>query len=270
MAIQPTQPQGVGGVLDTAFQLYKTSFGAVWPISLLLAVVNVLPIVFLVLVALPGLDPASLVSNPFAMYSNPMTLIVMLLGGVLGLWVGSALFLKQHAIGIDEQMSTGEALGAALPRLVSMLIAGILFGVAVLIGLVLLVVPGLILMVSLFLYMTLLLFENKGPIDSLVGSHKLVWGNWWRSCAVMTLMAILLFVILFAVGLVMGVIMPFAGLALADTFALSMIMQAISNALFYVFLGPFGTAVLISLYWDLKLRKQGGDLAARVNALSPA
>jgi hypothetical protein len=33
---------------------------------------------------------------------------------------------------------------------------------------------------------------------------------------------------------------------------------------------PFSTAVMIALYWDLKLRKEGGDLAARVNALSAA
>ena len=270
MAIQPSQPQGIGGVLDIAFQLYKSSFGVVWPISLLLAVVNALPIVFLVLVTLPGLDPATLASNPFAMYSQPLTLLVMLGFGVLGLWVGSALFLKQHAVGVDEQMSTGQAFAAALPRLLPMLLAGILFTVALIVGLILLVVPGVILMVSLILYMMLVLIENKGPIDSLTGSHKLVWGNWWRSCAVLTVMAILLLVILFAVGLVMGVIMPFAGFALADAFVLGMVMQAISNALFYMFLGPLGTAVLIALYWDLKLRKQGGDLAARVNALSAA
>ncbi|MBM0103154.1 hypothetical protein JM946_00275 [Steroidobacter sp. S1-65] len=269
MAIQPTQPQGVGGVLDTAFQLYKASFGAVWPISLLLAVVNGVPAVIMAF-TLADLDPSTLATNPFAMYNDPMTVIITLVAGVLALWIGSALFIKQRAVGIAEQMSTGEALGAALPRLLPMFIAGILFAIAIAIGIILLVIPGLILMVSLFLYMTLLLFENKGPIDSLIGSHKLVWGNWWRSCAVMTLMAILLFVILLAVGLVIGVIMPFAGLALGDAIALSMLMQGVSNALFYMFLGPFATAVLISLYWDLKLRKQGGDLAARVNALSAA
>jgi len=269
MAIQPTQPQGIGGVLDTAFQLYKSSFGAVWPISLLMAAVNVVPILFLVF-GLSSLDPSALATNPLAMYGEPTMLIVAVLCGLLGLWIASALFLKQRAIGGDEAMTTGDALQAASRRVLTMFVAGILFGVAVVVGLILLVVPGLILMVSLILYMTLALFEDKGPVDSLVGSHKLVWGNWWRTCGVLTVMGILLFVILFAVGFIMALVIPFAGIALADAFVVGMIVQAVSNAAFYLFLGPLGTAMLIALYWDLKLRKEGGDLAARVNALSAA
>ncbi len=271
MAIQPTQPQGIGGVLDTAFHLYKSSFGVVWPIGLLLAIVNVLPVVYLLFVGMPSFDPVAVAGNPFGIYGDhPMALVIALLSGVLSMWVTSALLLKQYAIGIGEEMSTGGAFQAALARLLPLFGASILFGLAVLVGLLLLIVPGLILMVSLVLYMTLLLFENKGPIESLTGSHKLVWGNWWRSCAVLTLLSILLFVILIALGFVAALVIPFAGLAVADAFMVGMVMQALSNFAFYIFLGPFGSAAFIALYWDLKLRKEGGDLAARVNALSAA
>jgi hypothetical protein len=37
-----------------------------------------------------------------------------------------------------------------------------------------------------------------------------------------------------------------------------------------VLLMPFITSVMIALYWDLKLRKEGADLVARVNALNLA
>lgn len=270
MAIQPTQPQGIGGVLDTAFHLYKSSFAAVWPISALMAVVNVVPLVYLLIVGVPSFDPGRL-TNPFAIYSDhPMLLVLGFICGMLGLWIASALLLKQRAIGADEELSTGAAFQAALPRLLPLLGASILFGLAIAVGFVLLFVPGLILMVSLLMYMVILLFEHKGAIDSLTSSHRLVWGNWWRSCAVLTLLSILLFVILFALGLVSALVIPFAGFAIADAFMLGMIMQAVSNLAFYVFLGPFATAAFIALYWDLKLRKEGGDLAARVNALSAA
>ena len=33
---------------------------------------------------------------------------------------------------------------------------------------------------------------------------------------------------------------------------------------------PFYAAMIMALYWDLKLRKEGGDLAARVGALGTA
>ena len=268
MVIQPTQPQGIGGVLDTAFHLYKSSFGGVWPLSLLLAVVNAVPIIIWIFVALP--NPASMTSDSFALNGDAIVaLLIALICGLLGLWLASALFLKQRAVGVDEQMSIGEALRAALPRQPAMLLAGILFSVALVVGMILLVVPFFILMVSLILYLTLVLFENKGALDALIGSHKLVWGNWWRSCAVLTVMGILLFVILFALSFVLTLVTQFASIAV-DVFTVNTIVQTISNIVFYLFLGPLGTAVLIALYWDLKLRKEGGDLAARVNALHAA
>jgi hypothetical protein len=270
MAIQPTQPQGIGGVLDTAFHLYKSTFAAVWPISALMAIVNVVPLVYLLIVGLPTFDPVRL-SNPFAIYQDhPMMGVLGVICGVLNLWIISALLLKQRALGADQELSTGGAFQEALPRLLPVVGASILFGLAIVAGLLLLLVPGLILMVSLILYITILLFEHKGAVDSLTSSHRLVWGNWWRSCGVLTLVSILLFVILIALGFVSALMIPFAGLAIADVFMMGMIMQAITNLAFYVFLGPFATAAFIALYWDLKLRKEGGDLAARVNALSAA
>jgi len=138
------------------------------------------------------------------------------------------------------------------------------------VGLVLLVVPGLIVMLSLIMYMTLVLFDARGPIDAIVGSHRLVWGNWWRTCAVLTVMGILIVVIFIALGFVIGLAAPFAGFVLADIVMVVTIVQLVLNAAFYVVLGPFTSAVMIALYWDLKLRKEGGDLAARVSALSAA
>jgi hypothetical protein len=140
----------------------------------------------------------------------------------------------------------------------------------VVVGLVLVIVPGLILMVSLMMYMALLLFENKGPVDSLTGSHRLVWGNWWRSSAILTIALILVIVIVMAVGMVAAIVTPFAGLAMDDILMVGLVAELVFNAVFNVLFMPFLTAVMIALYWDLKLRKEGGDLAARVNALNPA
>lgn len=271
MAIQPNQPQGIGGVLDTGLLLYKSSFAVVWPISVLLAIVNVVPLLYWLIVDRPAFDPATLGANPFEIYKDhPMTLLISLIFGVLSLWVAGALLLKQRAIGVDEELSVGSAFQVSLSRLMPLLGASILFGLAVGLGLLLLFVPGVILLVSLILYSNLLLFEHKGPIESLQGSRKLVMGNWWRSSAVLAVLGILVLVVVFALSFVAALVIPFAGLALADAFTIAMIAQAVTNLAFYVFLWPFVTAGLIALYWDLKLRKQGGDLAARVNALSAA
>lgn len=268
MAIQPTQPQGIGGVLDTAFQLYKSTLGVVWPIALLVAVLGLAPFVYLMFVGVPMFDPtATTVPDP-SVFTNMM--IAILITVIPSTWGMSAMFLKQEAIGAGGELATGTAFQTALQRLPAMIIAVILYMVAISVGLVLLIVPGVILVLSLMLYMSLVLFERKGPIDALVGSHRLVWGNWWRTAAILTLTGILMMVIYIAVAFVLGLVAPFAGMAVGNTLLVGMAVQLVSQAVMNVFVMPFTCAVLISIYWDLKLRKEGGDLAARVNALSAA
>jgi hypothetical protein len=135
---------------------------------------------------------------------------------------------------------------------------------------VLLIIPGLIVMVSLMLSTNLVMFEGKGPVAALTGSHKLVWGNWWRTAAILTVGSILVMVIYMAVALVIGLITPFIGLALADIVVYSTITGLLVGVFMNLLVMPFFSALLIALYWDLKLRKEGGDLAARVGALNAA
>src|SRR5215208_7196687 len=123
MSIQPTQPQTVGGVLDTTFQLYKASIVKMIPLSLLGVIAG---------------SPSSIyvftrggVGNP----ADPFAMLSMMRGS--GYWLA-----------------------------------------ALAVGTVLLIVPCLILMVSLALCFNTALFENKGPVDALTESHRLVWGNW--------------------------------------------------------------------------------------------
>lgn len=269
MAIQPTQPQGVGGVLDTAFQLYKATLGAVWPISLLLAVVGMPPTLYLLFsgAPLPDLESTGFDLSTAFGANDPVSSAIGLISGILTLWVLSALYLKQRAGGVDEALSVGDALKVAVARLAPVLGSTVLFVIAFVVGLILLIVPGLILMVSLMLYMQLVLFEEKGPVEALTASHKLVWGNWWRSTAILTVALILVMVIFMAVGVVAAVAAPFLGIAIEDYLMLALVGELVFNALFNLLFMPFFSAVMIALYWDLKLRKEGGDLAARVNAL---
>lgn len=268
MAIQPNQPQGIGGVLDTAFQLYKESLPAVWPLALLIAIISLLPSLYLVFVGISAFDPQAIASGDLSIYRTIFTTV--LISVVPSLWAAGALLFKQRSIGIGEPVSNGEAMRVALIRLLPLIGATVLYGLAVGLGSLLLFVPGMILMLSLILFMALVLLENKGPIDAVVGSHRLVWGNWWRTCAVFTVTAILLIVLFVAVSFVVLIVTPFAGMAASNSVVAGMVVQLVLNAAVNVLISPFTSAVLIALYWDLKLRKEGGDLASRVNALSAA
>ncbi len=179
-------------------------------------------------------------------------------------------YLKLHAIGTESEMGLGDALQAALGRTLVLFLTMILFIIAIVIGSVLLIVPGLILMVSLMLCFNLVMLEDKGPVDSLTGSHHLVWGNWWRTAAILTVGFIVVFVIYIAAGVVIGVAGPLIGLGSIDPLLFGMIAPLLVGVLASLILTPFYAALALAIYWDLKLRKEGGDLAARVGELSAA
>ena len=265
MAIRPAQPQSIGGVLDTSFQLYKASVTKVLLLSLLMTIGSLLPTIYLMV------KGTGFATNPLFMLAamqDPQYWLVNLLTALISLVALGAMYLKMDAIGAGTDMGLGEALQLSLGRLLILFFTMVLLMIMVSVGMLLLLIPGLILMVSLLLSFNLAVNERKGPIDSLVGSHKLVWGSWWRTTAILTVGFIVVIVIYLGLGMLTGIVMPIVGLRSADPLMFAMISTLIVSGLVGLFVTPFYVALLLSLYWDLKLRKEGGDLAARIGALS--
>jgi hypothetical protein len=268
MSIQPSQPQSIGGVLDTTFQLYKASVIKLIPLSLLLVLGSCLQYIYM---AARGANPG----DPTAMLGMATSWgywLSVVAGFIASTWISAATYLKVAAIGTDRDLGIGAALGASLPRVPAVFLMMILFMLAVGIGLVLLIIPGIILAVSLLLCYPTAMLDDKGPVSALTESHRLVWGNWWRTFVMLTVGIIILAVIYTIVAMVVGMIAPFL---LVGGGADDLTLYAfVSVVLIFVFLSllltPFYISLGIAIYWDLKLRKDGGDLAARVGALNPA
>lgn len=267
MNIQPAQPQSIGGVLDTSFQLYKASVVPSLPLSALMAIASTPPTLYLIMRG--GTNSA----DPLAMLGaiqSPGYWLTYLVSVLATIWIMGALYFKIGAIGTGQDLNIGSALQQSAGRVLSLFLMSILFFIAVAIGCVLLLIPGLILMVSLMLSFNLALFEDKGPVAALVGSHQLVWGNWWRTAAILTVGFIVLMVIYLIAGVIAGVVVPLAGVAIGDVFVMSMLSTMVIGALMSLIVTPFYLSLVIAIYWDLKLRKEGGDLAGRVGTLNPA
>jgi hypothetical protein len=269
MPIQPAQPQSIGGVLDTTFQLYKASVIRMIPMSLLFILAS---------------SPSSIYvfTKGFGNTGNPLAMLALLespgyLLATLATYVGivlmaSAASIKMAAIAAGGDVTIASALMKSLTRLPTLVLAMVLYGIAVTIGLLLLLVPGVILSVSLLLFIGTCVFDNKGPIGCLLASHRLVWGNWWRSSAILVVGFIVLIVIYCLALLLISIVSPLAviGAGTENLLLISMLMGFAIGALVGLFMTPFYLALFLALYWDLKLRKEGGDLAARVGALNPA
>lgn len=272
MSIQPTQPQSVGGVLDTTFQLYKASIVKMIPLSLLVVIAGSPSSIYVFTHG--GTGNAADISAMFSVMRDPNYWLAVCAGLIGTTWMMSAAYLKIGSIGTGEELGLGAVLQKALTRLPSMLIMMILFFIALAISFVLLIVPFMILMVSLALCFNTALFDDKGPVQALTESHRLVWGNWWRTAAILTVGFIVILVIYMAAGLVIGIIAPLlvlgGGGATENALLASMISGLLILLLSSLLVTPFYIAMAIATYWDLKLRKDGGDLAARVGALNAA
>ena len=100
-----------------------------------------------------------------------------------------------------------------------------------------------------------------------------MWGNWWRTFAILSVGVVIIFVIYMIAALIIGLIVPvlvFGGGGTENVLLISLISGLLIGVLMSLLLTPFYISLAIAIYWDLKLRKDGADLAARVGALNPA
>ena len=254
---QPTAPASIGGVLDNGFKLFSACFTSVFGLALLSGLVSQLTS----FVLLNDTDPAT------GLPEFGGTLIVAYLVSVfLSMWLYAAIVARIHAIYCGQPMAIGASLSFGLTRLLPLVFWLIAYFLALVGGLILLVVPGIILGVSLAFASYAVVIERTGAVESLKASHRLVWGHWWRTAALLTIAAFILFVVYLLVVFVAGIaialdpeLLTSTGLTIADTIV-TPLLTGLVTPLFY--------ALTMSAYYDLKLRRSGDDLAARIESTS--
>ncbi len=273
---KPTVPRSIGGVLDDTLELYKASFASCWVPALLTGLVSGAFSYFVLAVPLTtGLPQANPLLTALNRYQHlgpaynwgniAVSVVTLLLSGMM--------IANIVAVSRGQTPGFGSALSLSLRRLLAMIGATILFGLAVGLGFVLLLIPGIYLAVRLQLFLIPLIAESQGPGTSLSTSWRLVGGNWWRALTVVAVLFIILFVLELLLGALTGVVGVFIGGRPTDTVHMiakvSLATLAI-GAVVRIFTAPLICAVGVALYHDLLLRKGGGDLEARLGALPKA
>jgi hypothetical protein len=135
------------------------------------------------------------------------------------------------------------ALGAAAPRLPAVIVAVLLYVVAVAGGLLALVVPGVWLIVRWYFVAQAVVIDRLSPVEALRRSGELVRGRWWRTAGC-----------LLAAGLLFG----FAGTLVTA------ILAGIDNGAIYVAGVVIVQSIVLSLttifatllFFDLRARRE--------------
>jgi hypothetical protein len=271
----PSAPVSIGGVLDSAFRLYRSTFGHTWLLMLIAAVpgiaFGVLEAMVLPLEAQPAAaSPDEAMARLVRMYSaflSPPIMAGALVVSLCGYLAYGAVIVTEKTLSQGQPITFSQALGASLRGLPAAIGAGIVASLIIGFGIVLLVIPGIYFAGKLMLWLTAVYVDRAGPLESIGISWRLTRKRWWRGVVTLTVAVILAYIFILAVGVVAGLVAGLLGAIVpAGATGRLVLISAISQAGNIVVL-PLLTAVLVVLYNDFKLRSEGGDLAARAAVL---
>lgn len=252
----PQRPMDVGTLFDAALRFYRDNFVTLVGSGALITVPAAL---------LATVVDAQLVAS---LASAAVTLLLPSIAVVVAQQLIEG---REATIGSTWRLLLGR-LGALLLTMV--MVAAMVLGLLLVsvLGFVLLFVPGLVAVtVGLIFYvrwaflMVVTAVEDERYGDALGRSSRLVAGSWWRVLGVLTLAVI-------AVN-VAEITVTGAVLLLADEFNLTSSsyhqLVAVATAPVLVLLSPASAAVTTMLYYDQRVRTEGLDIAAALEAGDP-
>jgi hypothetical protein len=253
------RPRSVGEILDAAFRLY---FRYWRPLILIVAIV-VVP-----LSLIQALIGNAVAGDVLVRQANGDVVVREGGGGVLAggalTWI-LGLLIQQILIGalawavasilVGREPDVAECYRFGYRRLWSILLVGILFALAVFVGLIALIVPGIIIAVRFSVWVPALVVERKRGTEALGRSWDLVRGYSWPVFGALV-------VVLFLTGIVNG---GLTGIGGTNWFAVGL-LGAIGSSI----TTPFTGLVIGLLYFDLRVRKEQLDVPRLENELRAA
>jgi len=209
----------IGAVLSEAWELYRRFFSRF---------VLVAAPVFLVLGLLEAIGNAS---SDEAAASVLWGLIGVVVGLVGTFWVQGALVEAVRDVRDGRaDLAVGELYDRVRGRLPALIVAGLLAGLGVLVGLILLIVPGLYLLTRWSMIVPVIVLEGRSASDSFGRSWEVVRGDAWR---VFWLILITLFGAALASGVLQALLLflpdffsTWLGSALANTIVVPFVATA--------------------------------------------
>jgi hypothetical protein len=217
----------VRGVFGEAWELYKAHWGHFFAIAF---------IVFVIL-ALAGLLLTALLGWAGAV-------IAWFIGLVGTFWVQGALIQAVSDVRDGRaDLSVSETFGQVSPKLGTIIVTGILLGLAIAVGLLLLIVPGLLLITLWIAVIPAIVLEDRGIGESFGRSSDLVRGVFWN-VFVVVLLTILIWI---GIGIVLSIaVSPFAN------WLGNLIYQIVGGS----FVVPFIVTIWTLVYYRLKSREE--------------
>ena len=111
--------------------------------------------------------------------------------------------------------------------------------------------------------MAVLLVEDAGPLASLTRSWRLTSGSFWRLSVIYTVALIILIALELVIAAVAGFL---AGVLAHGDVAMVTAFAEVIGIILGALVTPFYGALALAVLADLKVRREGADLAQRISA----
>ena len=182
-----------GTILSRTFELLRQHWQAFVGVALLVGAISAL------IQLVYGIVVDGIFEDADSIEDLASLLWVSLLGAavslVVTLVVNSVLVVMARNADHAEAPDPGMSLQHVLSRFWLLLGVALLSGIAVFIGFLLFIIPGIWIAVSLVPVIAIVMFEDRGVIDSMRRSFSLVSGNWWQVFGVVIVLAVINFVL---------------------------------------------------------------------------
>lgn len=224
------RPMDLGDILNTTFNMYRENFALFAGIC----AVIVIPQAIVLSALAASHDALFLLLSGLISLAVPYLLTGALAQAVSARYLGRPMTIAQAY----EALGTGTIL--------TLIGVSFLGAILVLIGLILIIIPGIYISVRFTVASQAAVLERQSVTGSLRRSWELVEGNWWRVFGIVIVVTILVAVLEGLAGRIVGAV---AGDVLGT---------GLSTAVVGIFIQPIQAIALTLLYYDLRIRKEGG------------
>jgi hypothetical protein len=261
------RPLNLGETLDASIKIVR----ARWRVLAMVMVVVALPIQLLDMLIIQSTTDVYEVGSSFVSsdstgatrYSDEGVYLtgqfVIQLLGFLGYLIGTVACYRAIAdTYLGRDTTAEESLHFAARHAGRTLWLTILLVVLLVPAFLALVVPGLWLAIAWSVAIPAMLVEGRGGMAALKRSFDLVKGRWWATCGRLVVAYILVSVIAGVVGLLP---LALAGGVIDDTSFGALLLEHAAKFVVSLITTPFIAAVTALVYFDLRVRKEGFDVA---------
>jgi hypothetical protein len=257
------RPLSVGEIIDVAIKMWRRQFGTlarivlvvVAPVELFATLVTASVSNFDVETFDPTTGDPALDGGAFAGWLAGMFTAQVLSG--LAFLISSAAVLRAVSVAyLGGTPDWRESLRAATSRLPSLLWLGLLMFGGLGLAAIALIIPAIWLGVAWSLAFPVMIAEGQRGTKAMGRSFRLVQNRWWPTFGAL----FLAFLLQAFIGLVLGVPLGILTFTSEGDSLVAIFFAMIVNVVASVVTTPFMAAVLVLIYFDLRVRKEGFDL----------